>query len=77
MFQRKDRGSLKYLVCKGTLLMSEVDWKRYRSYVLLREMWTWGSRDRKIIVLVGSNYENCTQVRGLKMTETVNNSRVI
>jgi hypothetical protein len=36
----------------------EVDWKRYRRYVLLRERSTWRSRDGKIIVLVGSNDEN-------------------
>lgn len=58
MFQRTDKGSLKYLVCKGTLQVYEVGWKRYRRYPLLRERWTWGNRDGKIIVLVGSNYEN-------------------
>ena len=38
--------------------MYEVDWKRYSSYVQLRERWTSGNRDGKIIVLVGSNDEN-------------------
>jgi len=37
MFQRTDMGSLKYLMCKSTLQVYEVDWKRYRRYVLLRE----------------------------------------
>jgi len=45
-------------VWEDTLQVYELDWKRYRRYVLLRERWTWGSRDGKIIVLVGSNYEN-------------------
>jgi len=58
MFQRTDRGSLKYLMRKSTLQVYEVDWKRYRRYVLLRERCTLGSRDGKIIVLVGSNFEN-------------------
>jgi hypothetical protein len=47
MFRRTDRGSLKYLVCERTLQVYKVDWKRYRRYVLLRERWTWGSRDGK------------------------------
>ena len=74
MFQMTDRGSLKYLLCQRTLEVYKVDCKRYRRSVLLRERWTWGSRYGKIIVLVGSNDENATQVWGLKITETVNNS---
>lgn len=58
MFQRTDRGSLKHLMFKSTLQVYEVDRKRHRRYVLLRERWTWRRRDGKIIVLVGSNFEN-------------------
>jgi hypothetical protein len=58
MFQRTNRDSLEYLVCKGTLEMYDADGKRYGRYVLRGERWTWGSRDGKIISFFGSNKEN-------------------